>query len=118
VDIDQLRNVTDNEPDLMQRLIDLYLNQAVALLDGIDEAIQIKANGDLARIAHKLVGSSVSCGVEAFTHPLRELERLGRAGDLTGACGLFDEIRHKFARVERILTQLASTARKLQAAIP
>jgi HPt (histidine-containing phosphotransfer) domain-containing protein len=68
MDIDQLRNVTDNEPDRMQRLIDLYLTQAVPLLDGLDEAIQINASGDVARIAHKLVRSSVSCGVEGI-HP-------------------------------------------------
>jgi histidine phosphotransfer protein HptB len=109
VDIDQLRDVTDNEPDRMQQLIDLYLTQAVPMLDSLNEAIQTNSSGDVARIAHKLVGSSISCGVEAFTQPLRELERLGHAGDLSGAPALLDEVRHKFPRVQSVLSQFAQT---------
>jgi two-component system, sensor histidine kinase and response regulator len=109
VDIDQLRDVTDDEPDRMQQLIDLYLTQAVPMLDGLNEAIQTNSSGDVARIAHKLVGSSVSCGVAAFTQPLRELERLGHAGDLSGAHALFDDVRQKFPRVQSFFTQFVQT---------
>ena len=118
VNIEQLRDVTDNEPDRMQQLIDLYLAQAVPILDGLDKAVQTNANGDVAALAHKLVGSSVSCGVEAFTHPLRELERLGHEGDLTGARVLLDDVRGKFPRVQRILTQLATNPPTLEVTIP
>jgi signal transduction histidine kinase/DNA-binding response OmpR family regulator len=109
VDIDQLRDVTDDEPDRMQQVIDLYLTQAVPMLDGLNEAIQTNSSGDVACIAHKLVGSSVSCGVAAFTQPLRELERLGRAGDLSGARALLDDVRYKFPRVQSFFTQFVQT---------
>ncbi|HEX7518152.1 MAG TPA: ATP-binding protein, partial [Chthoniobacterales bacterium] len=114
VDIDRLRDVADDEPDRIQQLIDLYLTQAVPMLDSLNEAIQTNSSGDVARIAHKLVGSSVSCGVEAFTQPLRELERLGHEGDLSGADALFDDVRHKFPRVQSVLTQLMTNPPKLQ----
>lgn len=114
VDIDQLRDVTDDDPDRMQQLIDLYLTQAVPMLDELNEAIQINSSGDVARIAHKLIGSSVSCGVEAFTQPLRELERVGHEGDLAGADTLFDEVRRKFPRVQSALTELMPNPPKLQ----
>jgi HPt (histidine-containing phosphotransfer) domain-containing protein len=109
VDIDRLREVTDDEPDRMQRLIDLYLTQAAPMLEGLGEAIQTNASGEVARIAHKLVGSSVSCGVEAFTYPLRELERLGQEGDLTGAPALFDDVRDKFPRVQSAFDEFLQT---------
>ena len=109
VDMDRLRDITDDEPDRMQQLIDLYLTQAGPMLDGLNEAIQTNSSGDVARIAHKLVGSSVSCGVEAFTYPLRELERLGQEGDLSGAPALFDDVRHKFPRVQNVFTQFVQT---------
>ena len=109
VDMDRLRDVTDDEPDRMQQLIDLYLTQAVPMLDGLNEAIQTNSSGDVARIAHKFVGSSVSCGVEAFTLPLRELERLGHEGDLSGADALLDDVRHKFPRVQSAFTQFMQT---------
>ncbi len=109
MDIDRLRDVTDDEPDQIQELIHLYLTQAVSLLDGLKEAIQTSSSGDVARIAHKLVGSSVSCGVDAVTLPLRELERLGREGDLSGANALFDDVRRKFSSVQNVFTQFLLT---------
>jgi len=93
----------------MQHLIDLYLTQTAPLLDALNAAIQTNSSGDVARIAHKLVGSSVSCGVEAFTQPLRELERLGREGGLSGAGALFDDLRQKFPRVQSFFAQYTQT---------
>ncbi len=105
VDIERLRDVTGDEPDRMQQLIELYLTQTGPMLDGLKEAIQTNASSDVARIAHKLFGSSVSCGVEAFTFPLRELERLGQAGDLSAAPALFEDVRHKFPRVQNAFSE-------------
>jgi two-component system sensor histidine kinase/response regulator len=109
VDIDQLREVTDNEPDRMRRLIGIYLSQAAPLLDELDAAIQAKIGSDVARVAHKLVGSSTSCGVQAFTLPLRELERLGHGGDLSQANALFNDIRHKLPAVQSAFDQFLET---------
>ena len=109
LDTDHLRDATDNEPDRMRRLTDIYLTQAALMLDGLDAAIRAKAGGIVAHLAHKLVGSSVSCGVQAFTQPLRELERLGKEGDLSGASPLFHELRRKFPRVKGAFDQFLQT---------
>ena len=109
VDIERLRDVTDDEPERMQQLINLYLSQVAPMLDGLNEAIQTNSSSDVARIAHKLVGSSVSCGVDAFTRSLRELERLGHEGDLSGAPALLDDVRHKFPRVQSVFSQFIQT---------
>jgi signal transduction histidine kinase/DNA-binding response OmpR family regulator len=105
IDIDQLRDVTDNEPDRMRRLIDIYLTQATPMLDELNAAIQINSSGEVGRLAHKLVGSSISCGVQAFTQPLRELERLSREGDLSEANALFNDVRQGFPRVQNAFEQ-------------
>ena len=109
LDINQLRDVADNEPATMRRLVGLYLTQAAPMLDELNVAIQTRATGEVARLAHKLVGSSVSCGVQAFTQPLRELERLGNQDDLAGANPLFDDLRHKFPRVKSAFDQFLQT---------
>ncbi|HWY39667.1 MAG TPA: response regulator, partial [Chthoniobacterales bacterium] len=109
VDIDQLRDVTDNEPDRIRRLIDLYLIQAAPMLDELNAAIQINSSGEVARLAHKFVGSSISCGVQAFTQPLRELERLGNEGDLSRANALFEDVRHQFPRVQDAFDEFLQT---------
>ncbi|MDB6148478.1 MAG: sensor hybrid histidine kinase, partial [Spartobacteria bacterium] len=94
VNLDRLRDFTDGEPVQTQHLIELYLTHALPMLDGLNEAIQSNSPGEVARIAHKLVGSSLCCGVDAFTQPLRELERIGHQGNLSGACNLLDDVRH------------------------
>ncbi len=118
LDIEQLHEVADGDPEQMQRLIELYLAQTIPLLDDLEVAIQTNSGDEVARIAHKLVGSSLSCGVEAFTQPLRELERLGHEGVLAGADISFDEIRRKFPRVRSALTQLLPIPPEFQVTIP
>ncbi len=109
VDIDRLRDVADNEPAMMRKLVDMYLAQTAPMLDDLHAAIETNSSGDVARLAHKLVGSSMSCGVEAFTQPLRELERLGQQGDLTKANALFDNVRHQFPRVQNAFDKFLET---------
>ena len=75
----------------------------------IGQAIQTNSSGEVARIAHELVGCSACCGVEAFTQSLRELERLAHEGDLSGAHALLADVREKFPRVQSAFTQLVQT---------
>ena len=93
----------------MQQLIDLYLVEATPLLESLDQAIQTNSSDDVARIAHEFVGCSLFCGVEAFTQSLRELERLGHEGNLSGAHPLLADVRQKFPRVQNLFTQLVQT---------
>jgi two-component system, sensor histidine kinase and response regulator len=105
VDLDRLRDVNDDDPERIRRLVNIYLTQAIPLLEALQAAIETNSGDALAQAAHKLVGSSISCGVQAFTEPLRELERLGQANDLTGAAVLFDQVRRSFSRVRISLNQ-------------
>jgi CheY-like chemotaxis protein/HPt (histidine-containing phosphotransfer) domain-containing protein len=106
VDIDHLREIARNQPDQMQQLIGLYLVEATPLLESLEHAIQTNSSGDVARIAHEFVGCSLFCGVEAFTKSLRELERLGHKGNLSGARPLLADVRQKFPRVQNVFMQL------------
>jgi CheY-like chemotaxis protein/HPt (histidine-containing phosphotransfer) domain-containing protein len=107
VDFDQLLDVSGGEPDRMRRLMELYVTQTGPMLDGLTDAIDNNCSVDVARIAHKLIGSSLSCGVEAFTSPLRALERLGEEGQLAGAFALLEDVRYKFPRVQNAFSQFA-----------
>jgi CheY-like chemotaxis protein len=109
VDINHLREVAHDQADQLQELIDLYLVEAGPMLDGLGQAIRSNSSGEVARIAHEFVGCSLFCGVEAFTQPLRALERLGRQGNLSGADALLADVRHKFPRVQSAFTQLVQT---------
>jgi hypothetical protein len=106
---DRLREISHDEKDQMQPLIDLYFVETAPMLDGLGEAIQTNSSGEVARVAYELVSCSACCGVEAFTGRLRELERLAHAGDLPGAHALLTDIRQKFPRVQSAFTQPVQT---------
>jgi len=112
VDINRLREVAHNQADQVQELIDLYLVEAGPMLDGLGQAIRSNSSGEVARIAHEFVGCSLFCGVEAFTQPLRALERLGQQGNLSGADALLADVRHKFPRVQSAFAQLVEALQR------
>ncbi len=103
VDLDRLRDVTDGDPEGIRRLVGMYLEQADSLLDQLRAAVDSNSGDLTAQVAHKLVGSSISCGVKAFSLSLRQLERLGRSGDLSGAGALVSDVRQTYPRVRSIL---------------
>src|ERR1700728_1954771 len=63
VDLARLRDVSDDDPPRIRRLVEIYLDQAASLLIGLQLAIDACAPDRLAEAAHKLLGSSISCGV-------------------------------------------------------
>jgi hypothetical protein len=101
--------ITHEEKDQMQQLIDLHVFETAPMWDGLGEAIQTNLSGEVARIAHELVGCGAYWGVEAFTRPLRRLERLDHADDVSGAHALLIDVRQRFPRVHSAFTQLVQT---------
>ncbi|MDQ3199078.1 MAG: response regulator [Verrucomicrobiota bacterium] len=112
VDFDHLRDITDDDPERMEQLVQLYLSQTILMLDGLKEAILTNAAASVASLAHKIVGSSVSCGVEVLIQPLRALERAGQAGDLSEAMVLFEELKEKFPRLQKELLQFTNALQR------
>ena len=62
----------------------------------IGQAIQTNSHAEVARIAHEFVGLSTCGGMEAFTRPLRELERLADECELSGAHALLADVVRNF----------------------
>jgi HPt (histidine-containing phosphotransfer) domain-containing protein len=82
VDLERLREMAENDPESVRHLVDLYLTQAEELMNRLQAALQSRSVADVARVAHKLGGSSSTCGMTGIVGPLRELEQLGKAGRL------------------------------------
>jgi len=85
VDLEQLRAASGEDPEFMKDLINLYFQQAAEIMPGLAAALANQSPKDVNYLAHKLAGASLSCGMTIMVAPLRELETLGRKGDLTGA---------------------------------
>jgi HPt (histidine-containing phosphotransfer) domain-containing protein len=91
--MDRLNELTDGKP---RELVDLYLVQAEELLQGIDEALAAKASVRLAELAHKLCGSSATCGMTGIVPTLHQLEDLASANQLAECAAPSAEARRQF----------------------
>ena len=91
--------------DGLRELIDMYLTKADELLKDLQAAIEVGAADDVKRLAHRLAGSSVVCGVTAMVQPLRALEQRGREGQLSDAGQLFAETVQRLEMCRRLLAE-------------
>jgi PAS domain S-box-containing protein len=90
VDLERLEAAANEDPKILQELVDLYFAQAKDLMNGLHAAINSGSAKDVDHFAHKLVGASLACGMSAMVLPLRELEKRGKEGRLEDAEALFE----------------------------
>jgi HPt (histidine-containing phosphotransfer) domain-containing protein len=72
----------EDEPEVMEELIDLFLENGRHALDTMSEAVQQQESHTLYKTAHSLKASSASLGALELSACCLELERLGHAADL------------------------------------
>jgi CheY-like chemotaxis protein len=98
-----------DDPAAQREIVDLYLKQAEELLGSLQGAIEANSAGDVAQVAHKLGGSSSTCGMVGIVRPLRELEIMGKTGRLMEPGKPFNEARRQLGRIREFLeAQLAA----------
>jgi CheY-like chemotaxis protein/HPt (histidine-containing phosphotransfer) domain-containing protein len=107
LDVERLEAAANDDPKVVEELVDLYFAQARDLMNGLRAAINSSSAKDVDHFAHKLVGASLACGMSAMVPPLRELEKRGKEGKLTDAEGLFDRAsRHLELTKNRVGTYI------------
>jgi HPt (histidine-containing phosphotransfer) domain-containing protein len=105
LDADVLGEIAGMGCDGLKELVDLYLTQADETVASLRSAFQTDAVGEVAKLAHKLAGSSAACGARGMMHALRTLEQRAKNnqlsdGDrsLTDVVELLELSRRSFAR--------------------
>lgn len=100
-----------DEPDLVQQLIDLYLADVPERLNALHQAI---AQGDatrLAQTAHSLKGSSANIGAQRVARVCLELERCGKANDLTNVAEQLAVLEQEVERARQALQKFKESSR-------
>ena len=104
VDIERLIDIAGGaETALLRELTDLYLRQTTEQIESLMVAVEAGAVREVERIAHKSAGASVTCGMNAIVPPLRELERQGHEGNLSGAAALVSQASKELERIRIFL---------------
>jgi len=71
--------------DLLGQLVEAYFESSPELFDAMQQAIEAGQAPSLQRAAHSLKSGSASFGALAFAAQCKELEDLGKRGDLLAA---------------------------------
>ncbi|RYD18991.1 MAG: response regulator [Verrucomicrobiaceae bacterium] len=102
-DLARLMAISAGSGDIFQQLVSDYLAQAEEILAHIALAIERRDAKEVHLLAHKLGGSSSTCGMNAILEPLALLERLARGGQLATALPLQQDATRKLFRIRGYL---------------
>jgi CheY-like chemotaxis protein len=105
VNIQRLMEVSGDDPAQVRRLADLYVEQSEDLLKELAEAIRNGAAEKVTELSHRYLGASTTCGMTAIVPALRELERMGHSGLLSGAEHSLAEAGIQFVRIQQFLSE-------------
>ncbi len=103
VDLKRFREVTGGNTELLREISQQYLDQAEEILAEMESAIHAGNHDATRKLAHKLAGSSATCGMVAIVDPLRALESLN-ATQTSEALRLHQQSVHQLARIRAFLT--------------
>ncbi|MBZ5552022.1 MAG: PAS domain S-box protein [Acidobacteriia bacterium] len=109
-DLRRLQEVCGSDPVRVRELVDLYLVQSEEIITGLEAAVKTSSAHEVNRLAHKLVGSSLTCGMKSIVTPLKVLEQQGRDEQLSDAGLWLSQARQE---LERLRTALTSYVREI-----
>jgi HPt (histidine-containing phosphotransfer) domain-containing protein len=103
VDMDRLHDLTEGNADSIRELVDLFFKQTTQQLAQLEAAVRANKADDVRRVAHSCVGASATLGMTRFVPLLRELEKQGASGTLTGATQLYENAEREFKLIQDFL---------------
>ncbi|HEY0476541.1 MAG TPA: ATP-binding protein [Kofleriaceae bacterium] len=91
--LDRIRAIQRaDRPDLVQRVLQMYLERSPAQLEGIADAAAASDGHRLARAAHDLKGGSGNLGLVQIADLLARIEQLAKQDRLADACALVPQL--------------------------
>ena len=98
--IQTLRQLTTpGEPDVLTEVLRLFLQEVPPRMERLRNACADGNIEDVYRAAHSLKGSAGNIGAQRLMAVCRELDEMGRAGDLTDAAPLLAALALEYERV-------------------
>jgi CheY-like chemotaxis protein len=95
-----LQAMGEGDPQFLAELIETFLEDAPQLLRQLRNALVAGDASTVRLVAHGLKSNGAEFGALAFSNLCKELEMLGRAGQLDGAAALLDRIEVAYQHVE------------------
>lgn len=107
--LENLRETTGDTPEFLVELIDTFLEDAPQLLGDLQKALDKEDAAGVRLAAHSLKSNGAEFGATIFSDLCRQLEMLGRSGQLAGAEALLIQVNKEFANVRAALEAIRSS---------
>jgi two-component system sensor histidine kinase/response regulator len=107
--IESLRGMSESGENLLAVLVGLFLHDTPMRLATMRSAAEAGDAETLARAAHNLIGSAGNVGALRMVALCRKIDRAARAGDVTNASDMVDQLITEFALVETALREKVSS---------
>ncbi|MBK6942817.1 MAG: Hpt domain-containing protein [Planctomycetes bacterium] len=105
--IESLKSLCDpGDLSLFHDLIDTYLADSPTRLEAVEAALATNDAGAMERAAHGLRSSSANMGALGLASLCKQLETLGRGGQIDGAAELVARARSEFDRIRTVFLRL------------
>jgi len=102
----RLRSLAEaTDPSLITQIFTSFLRDGSERIDALKEALAGRDMELLYKTAHTIKGASANIGAHSMADVAHKLELAGRAGDMSGAVTLTEQIEMEFGRVWREITQ-------------
>ncbi len=98
-----IRAIDDGDGSVIREVIQMYLDEAPDHLHALQTALERSDGSALGRAAHALKSASFNVGAIKLAETCRDLERVGKAGDMHAAPRLVSAISGLFQRVQPLL---------------
>jgi CheY-like chemotaxis protein len=105
VDMKILAELSSGDANVLREVVRMFIDQTSETLARLGAAISENNTSEIQKIAHSCAGASAVCGIRELSARLRELERIGHDGELSGAPAAFVQVKGEFERVEKFLIQ-------------
>jgi signal transduction histidine kinase/HPt (histidine-containing phosphotransfer) domain-containing protein len=116
VDMGRMNDLTDGNLEGLRELVEMYFNQTQKQFGQLRVAIQTNNADQVRRVAHSCAGASATLGMTHLVPLLRQMEKLGASGTLTGVGQICENAAQEFERIREFLKarpDLAATIAKL-----
>jgi CheY-like chemotaxis protein len=101
--LENLLAVVGGEFDFLVELIDSFLEEAPQLLGELKQFVEDGDAAGVRRVAHSLKSNGADFGATTFAELCKELEMVGKSGELEGAADLLAQIMAEYKKVEAAL---------------
>jgi HPt (histidine-containing phosphotransfer) domain-containing protein len=108
LDLEQLRNITMDDADLMRDILESLISDTSRQLQALERALAQADARETMRLAHYSKGACANVGAASTAQLLLEIERNAAAGDLQSCGASFESLRREFQKLRTEAAHLAA----------